>query len=148
MRRLNILEEILECIEKLTMYLCVGFIFPLIGGVDPDIKVLATLTFLDVVSGMMKGIKNKNILSKSMFVGFILRKPAIYVAIMTMAQLDKSSIMHGVEFSLRTWMIYGCIVMESTSILENLVLLGIPIPKVIRDVLAVKGKEYGENPTS
>lgn len=145
------IREFLEYLERMVVYFCVGFIFPLLGGVDPDIKVLATLTLIDVVSGMMKGIKNRNLISKSMFQGFILRKPAIYLAIATMYQLDSSSIMEGVEFSLRTWMIYGCIVMESTSILENLVLLGVPIPNAIREVLAVKNKEFSqsaENPTS
>ncbi|MGL5428450.1 MAG: phage holin family protein, partial [Cetobacterium sp.] len=70
-----------------------------IGGIDGDIKVLFYLTIIDCITGFLKAIKNKNILSKNMFIGFIIRKPAIYLAIVTMHQLDKASFMSDINIS-------------------------------------------------
>ncbi|MGL5574271.1 phage holin family protein, partial [Cetobacterium sp.] len=80
----------------------------------------------------------RNVLSKKMYIGFILRKPAIYLAIMTMNQLDKSSFLNDINISLRVCMITGCIIMESISIMENLTKLGIKFPGIIENILAVK----------
>lgn len=108
------------------------------GGSDPDLVVLLSLTILDALTGILKGIKNKNIFSKNMYVGFIIRKPAIYLSIATMAALDRTTLMQDLDFSLRSCMIYGCILMETTSICENLIILGIWIPKPIRDILEAR----------
>ena len=73
-----------------------------------------------------------------MFIGFIIRKPAIYLGIATMYQLDKVSFMKDINVSLRVCMITGCIIMESISIMENLTKLGIKFPGIIENILAVK----------
>lgn len=109
-----------------------------IGGIDGDIRVLFSLTIIDCITGFLKAIKEKNILSKNMFIGFIIRKPAIYLAIATMYQLDKASFMNDINISLRVCMITGCIIMESISIMENLTKLGIKFPGIIENILAVK----------
>lgn len=109
-----------------------------IGGVDGDIRVLFYLTIIDCITGFLKAIKKRNVLSKNMFIGFIIRKPAIYLAIATMYQLDKASFMKDVNVSLRVCMITGCIIMESISIMENLTKLGIKFPSIIENILAVK----------
>lgn len=73
-----------------------------------------------------------------MFIGFIIRKPVIYLAIATMAQLDKATFLNDINISLRVCMITGCIIMESISIMENLTKLGIKFPGIIENILAVK----------
>lgn len=109
-----------------------------IGGIDMDIKVLFYLTIIDCLTGFLKAIKNKNVLSKNMFIGFIIRKPSIYLAIATMTQLEKASFLSNIDIPLRTSMISGCILMEAVSIMENLTKLGMKFPAIIENLLAVK----------
>lgn len=73
-----------------------------------------------------------------MYVGFIIRKPAIYLAVAAMTQLEQTSFMG--EVPLRSSMVVGCIIMESVSITENLKQLGVWLPKVVDNILEVKRK--------
>lgn len=114
-----------------------GIIFAL-GGIDGDITCLFYLTIIDCLSGILKGIKENNVFSKNMYIGFIVRKPAIYLAIATMVQLEKTSFMG--DIPLRSSMVIGCIIMEGLSITENLKQLGVWLPAFIDEVLAVKRK--------
>lgn len=107
-----------------------------LGGIDGDITCLFYLTIIDCLSGILKGIKENHVFSKSMYRGFIVRKPAIYLAVATMTQLERTTFMG--DIPLRSSMIIGCIIMESVSITENLKQLGVWLPKFIDDVLAVK----------
>ncbi|MGL4665673.1 MAG: phage holin family protein [Clostridium butyricum] len=109
-----------------------------IGGIDVDIICLFYLTIFDCLTGILKAIKDKKVLSKSMYIGFIVRKPAIYIAVATMAQLERASFMGDVP--LRSSMVIGCLIMEGLSIIENLKQLGVWLPPVIDDVLLVKRK--------
>ncbi|MGL5594018.1 MAG: phage holin family protein [Cetobacterium sp.] len=133
----NIFENLLNYIQNSIFWLSAGFVSA-IGGIDGDIRVLFYLTIIDCITGFLKAIKERNVLSKNMFIGFIIRKPAIYLAIMTMNQLDKSSFLNDINVSLRVCMITGCIIMESISIMENLTKLGIKFPGIIENILAVK----------
>lgn len=133
----NIFENLLNYLHNLIFWLSAGFISA-IGGIDGDIRVLFTLTIIDYITRFLKAIKERNILSKKMYIRFILRKPAIYLAIMTMNQLDKSSFLNDINISLRVCMITSCIIMESISIMENLTKLGIKFPGIIENILEVK----------
>ena len=133
----NIFENLLNYLHNLIFWLSAGFISA-IGGIDGDIRVLFTLTITDYITRFLKAIKERNILSKKMYIRFILRKPAIYLAIKTMNQLDKSSFLNDINISLRVCMITGYIIMESISIMENLTKLGIKFPDVVENILAVK----------
>jgi len=133
----DLLDNLIDCIHNLIFWLSTGFIGA-IGGIDADIKVLFYLTIIDCITGFLKAVKEKNVLSKSMFIGFVIRKPAIYLAIATMYQLDKASFMKDINISLRVCMITGCIIMESISIMENLTKLGIKFPGIIENILAIK----------
>lgn len=139
----ELFEYLFNYLHNLIFWLSAGFISA-IGGIDGDIKVLFYLTIIDCMTGFLKAIKNKNILSKNMFIGFIIRKPAIYLAIATMYQLDKASFMSDINISLRVCMITGCILMESISIIENLTKLGIKFPSIIENILAVKKERLDE----
>lgn len=121
--------------QSLLVGLSSGIVFAL-GGIDGDITCLFYLTIIDCLSGILKGIKENHVFSKSMYRGFIVRKPAIYLAVATMTQLERTTFMG--DIPLRSSMIIGCIIMESVSITENLKQLGVWLPKFIDDVLAVK----------
>ncbi len=133
----KIIDEITECLYSLSVWLGIGVI-AFIGGMDVDIKALLCLTIIDCITGFMKAVKEGNVLSKSMFKGFVLRKPAIYLAIASMHQLDTTSIMSDIDFSLRACMISGCLLMEAISIGENLIELGVKFPGVIEKIFAIK----------
>ena len=130
-------EDFINYLLNLAFWLGAGFVSA-IGGIDGDIRVLFYLTIIDSITGFLKAIKEGNILSKSLFIGFVIRKPAIYLAIATMYQLDNASFMNDINISLRICMITGCIIMESISIIENLTRLGIKFPGVIEKILAIK----------
>ncbi|MHA4986970.1 phage holin family protein [Cetobacterium somerae] len=121
--------------QSLLVGLSSGIVFAL-GGIDGDITCLFYLTIIDCLSGILKGIKENHVFSKSMYRGFIVRKPAIYLAVATMTQLERTTFMG--DIPLRSSMIIGCIIMESVSITENLKQLGVWLPKFIDDILAVK----------
>lgn len=121
--------------QSLLVGLSSGIVFAL-GGIDGDITCLFYLTIIDCLSGILKGIKENHVFSKSMYRGFIVRKPAIYLAVATMTQLERTTFMG--DIPLRSSIIIGCIIMESVSITENLKQLGVWLPKFIDDVLAVK----------
>lgn len=133
----DLLDNLLECIQSLLFWLSPGIVFAL-GGIDGDITCLFYLTIIDCLSGILKGIKEGHVFSKSMYRGFIVRKPAIYLAVATMTQLERTTFMG--EVPLRASMIIGCIIMESISITENLKQLGVWLPRIVDDVLAVKRK--------
>lgn len=133
----DLLENFLVFVQNLLFWLSSGFVIA-IGGIDGDITCLFYLTLIDCLSGILKGIKEGYVFSKNMYIGFIVRKPAIYLAIATMTQLEKTSFMG--EIPLRSSMVIGCIIMESVSITENLKQLGVWLPKFIDDALAVKRK--------
>lgn len=133
------MDRIIDSTKEFLIYIFIGLIIPLLGGLDNDIKILFTLTVFDIVTGILKGIKRKNLFSSKMYKGFIFKKPAIYLAIATMYQLDKSTAMQHLGFSLRTTLINGCIIMEGLSIVENLEVLGFSIPG-IKNILE-KSKE-------
>lgn len=144
----DILENIPFYILNLFKYICIGFFIPLLGGVDNALESLFILTCFDIFTGILKGIKNDNIFSNSMYKGFIFKKPSIYIAIAVMYQIDKSGALHDLGFSLREMLINACIIMEGVSILENLEALGFPIPTPIKNVLAStkqKKDNIGEN---
>lgn len=133
----DIFENLLNCLQSLIFWLSSGFVIA-IGGIDGDITCLFYLTLIDCLTGILKGIKEGHVFSKSMYIGFIIRKPAVYLAIATMTQLEQTSFMG--EVPLRSSMIIGCIIMESVSITENLKQLGVWLPKIVDDVLIVKRK--------
>lgn len=133
----EMIDEISNQFQNLIFWLGTGFVSG-IGGIDGDITVLFYLVIIDCITGLLKAVKNGNVLSESLFTGFIIRKPSICLAIATMHQLDNASFMDDINFSLRVCMITGCILMESVSIIENLTQLGIKFPGIIEKVLAVK----------
>ncbi|WP_281700090.1 phage holin family protein [Cetobacterium somerae] len=138
----DIFEKLLNYLHNLIFWLSAGFVSA-IGGIDGDLTCLFYLTIIDCLSGILKGIKEGHVFSKNMYRGFIVRKPAIYLAVATMTQLERTTFMG--EIPLRSSIIIGCTIMESVSIIENLKQLGVWLPKIVDDILAVKRKVLDKN---
>lgn len=104
----------------------------LVGSWDSNIQILFLFLLTDYISGIMKGIKEKNISSQLGFKG-ILKKIAIFMVIIVAHQLDIISNLENPMF--KTMTIYFYIGNEGISIIENLSALGVVFPKFIEERL-------------
>lgn len=104
----------------------------LVGTWDNNIQILFLFLLTDYISGIMKGIKEKNISSQLGFKG-ILKKIAIFMVIIIAHQLDIISNLENPMF--KTMTIYFYIGNEGISIIENLSALGVVFPKFIEERL-------------
>lgn len=95
------------------------------------IHALSILMFIDIITGLMKAWKNKNLWSRKSLYGFA-RKLLIFIIITVSNILDFIMGLNGV-LVLATVMFY--IMNEVLSITENAGQLGLPLPKKLMDVL-------------
>lgn len=98
----------------------------LVGGIDKVFICLAILMLMDYVTGIFKGIKNKNLNSKRGIEGIIYKICIIFMIILA-EQIDIITN----QDVFRNLICYFFISNEGISILENLSLLGLPIPEKI-----------------
>jgi len=102
----------------------------LIGGWDSALGVLAILIIVDYLTGLTKGFKSGT-LSSSIGYNGLIKKIGIFVAIIVAHQLDMASGMNPPIF--RTLAVYFYIGNEGLSVLENLAILGIPLPNALKE---------------
>jgi len=107
----------------------VGWFF---GGLDGFLYALITFVVIDYVTGVMVGFTEKKLSSEVGFKG-ICRKVVIFCLVGMAHILDVHVIQTGNV--LRTAVIFFYLSNEGISILENAALLGLPVPKKVRDVL-------------
>ena len=100
----------------------------LIGGVDAALEVLLVVVCLDMITGIIKAIKNGNYSSRCLREG-IVHKVGYVIVIIICYQLDVL-LLHG-QLITRTAAIIFYIAVEISSIVENLGQMGVPIPSVI-----------------
>lgn len=114
-----------------------------LGGWDSALQFLALAMVLDYITGILVGIKNKNLNSEIMFWGG-LRKALTLVVVLIAVKLD---VLVGNEHPIfRTLAIYFYIGREGLSIVENLGLLNVPLPPFVKSVLSqIKSKGEVEN---
>lgn len=103
------------------------------GHYQNAIFILVAFMAIDVVTGLLKGAKNKRLKSAIMHMG-LLKKAAMLIAIAFTALLD-ILINDGMPV-FRTLMIWLAIGNEGLSIVENFTALGVKIPNQIKDRLA------------
>lgn len=121
---------------------------PLIGGVTPLMITLLYIMGFDIVSGVLCGIsgvshksKTGSLNSAAMFTGLI-KKSAIFVIIGVGYQLERAT---GIA-AVRDGVVLMYICEEGISCVENIGLLGVPIPDVIkRAIEMLKGDKGGNN---
>lgn len=109
----------------------------LFGGIDIALQCLLVAIILDYISGVIKAYITKT-LSSSIGLKGILKKVGVLVIVMLAVLVDRVTLNNG---DIRTLVIYYFVANEGLSILENLAVAGLPIPKKLKDSLKVIKKE-------
>lgn len=125
-----------EFINGLISTLASFFIFA-IGGLDIALSCLLIVIVLDYISGIIKAYITKTLSSSIGFKG-ILKKVGVLIIVMLAVLVDRVTIDNG---GIRSLVIYYFVANEGLSILENLAVAGLPIPKKLKDALKVIKKE-------
>lgn len=123
----------------------VGFVAGLYGGFSESLRVLMIFMVVDYVLGCacaFAGKSNKtesgHFWSRVAFLG-ILRKGVVMLVVLVAAQLDRAINLGGMSTGsstmFRTAATFFYIANEGMSIVENAGLLGVPIPKPLRQAL-------------
>ena len=109
----------------------------LFGGIDVALQCLLIAIILDYISGMIKAYNTKTLSSSIGFKG-ILKKVGVLIIVMLAVIVDRVTLDNG---GIRSLVIYYFVANEGLSILENLAVAGLPIPKKLKDALKVIKKE-------
>lgn len=109
----------------------------LFEGIDVALICLLIAIVLDYISGLIKAYITKSLSSSIGFKG-ILKKVAVLIIVMLAVLVDRVTVNNG---GIRTLVIYYFVANEGLSILENLAIAGLPIPKKLKDALKVLKKE-------
>lgn len=104
------------------------------------IDILVLLMFCDIVTGILKAIKNKRLRSRNALYGYF-RKIGVFIALIVANVIDQICNLNGV---VATGAMFAFILNEIVSIIENLTLLGVNIPTVITERLHVVQAEQEE----
>lgn len=110
-----------------------GAIGYFLGEFDILLKVFATIVVIDILTGMFKGYYSGTYESK-IFRQCIIKKSGYLLTLLLVVQLD---LLMGDIGALRSAVLFCFIANETTSIIENLGEVGIPIPKAISNTIAV-----------
>lgn len=125
-----------ESICVLISGITTGLIY-LFGGFDVALQCLLLAIVLDYCSGIIKAFHTKTLSSQIGFRG-ILKKVGYLLIVMLAVLIDRVT---GNSGAIRTLVIYYFVANEGLSIIENLSVTNIPIPKVIKKALKTLKKE-------
>lgn len=103
-----------------------------LGGWDVGLQVLVAFMVIDYITGFLGAVKNKKVDSEVMFWGGI-RKGIILVVVAIAIMMDQ--LLGNKEPIFRMLALYFYIAREGLSITENLGILGVPLPGVLKKVL-------------
>ncbi|MDR1066033.1 MAG: phage holin family protein [Clostridiales bacterium] len=104
-----------------------------LGGLDGSVAALAMFTSADVVTGVMCGIRNKNLSSEKSWPG-ISKKILTFIMVGVAHTIDAYIIGEGQAFRMATVFFY--LAHEGLSLVENAAIIGLPVPEKIKDALA------------
>lgn len=127
------MEALVEMYESLIQFLS--------GGESEMLKILVSIMVVDVITGLLKGVKRRNIKSIIMSMG-LLKKGGMLTAIYFAGQLGSLPIADGVGVAYLFIILF--IGNEALSVAENLEALGVPFPEQIKRIIASMADE--ENP--
>ncbi|MBM0064792.1 phage holin family protein [Alkalicoccobacillus gibsonii] len=116
-----------------------AYMLYLFGGVN-FIDLLFVLMLLDIATGILKAIKDKDLRSRSSYFGYV-RKIMVFGLIIVANIIDN---ILGLNGMVATTTVLFYIANEILSIVENSAKLGLPIPPIIMEKLRGFDK-YGEN---
>lgn len=109
----------------------------LLGGWDVALQCLIIAIALDYISGLIKAFHTKTLSSRIGFRG-LLKKIGYLLIVMLAVLIDRVT---GNSGAIRTLVIYYFVANEGLSVIENLSVTNIPIPKVIKKALKALKKE-------
>lgn len=117
-----------------------GALGAVMGGYDGFLYALIVFVVMDYVTGVMVGILNKELSSRIGFRG-IFKKVVIFCLVAVAHIIDTHVIGNGSV--LRTAVIFFYLSNEGISILENAILIGLPVPGKLKEILEQirEGKE-------
>ena len=119
-----------------------GFLGWFLGGLDGFLYALLVFVVVDYLTGLMAAFIQKKISSEVGFRG-ICRKVAIFCLVGIAHILDAQVIKTGSV--LRTAIVFFYLSNEGISILENITIIGLPVPQKLRDVLEqIRDKDGGK----
>ena len=110
-----------------------GWLGWFLGGCDGLLYALIAFVVIDYITGLMAGVIQKKLSSEVGFKG-ICKKVAIFCLVGIGHVLDTRIIGNGSV--LRTAVIFFYLSNEGISIIENVAIIGLPVPKKLKDVLA------------
>jgi toxin secretion/phage lysis holin len=116
------------------------FCTALLGGWDIALRLLVYLMIADYVTGVLGAIRNKKVNSEIMFWGGI-RKAIILLVVFLAVQLDQ--LVGGQNPVFRTMTLYFYVGREGLSVVENMGIIGVPLPPGISKFLE-QLKQKGE----
>ena len=119
-----------------------GFVGWFLGGVDGFLYALLVFVVVDYLTGLMAAYIQKKISSEVGFRG-ICRKVAIFCLVGIAHILDVQVSKTGSV--LRTAIVFFYLSNEGISILENITVIGLPVPQKLKDVLEqIREKDGGK----
>lgn len=120
-----------------TLSFILSTIIYLLGGIDVALQCLLIAIVLDYISGLIKAFNTKSLSSKIGFQG-IMKKIGLLLLVMVSVLVDNVT---GQTGAIRTLVIYYFVANEGLSIIENLSIAGVPIPKGLKKALKALRKE-------
>ena len=120
-----------------TLSFIISTIVFLLGGIDVALQCLLVAIALDYVSGVIKAYTTKTLSSSIGFKG-IVKKVGLLLLVMVSVLVDYVT---GQTGAVRTLVIYYFVANEGLSIIENLSIAGVPIPKGLKKALKALRKE-------
>jgi toxin secretion/phage lysis holin len=104
------------------------------------IDLLSLLMLLDIITGVLKAIKNKTLRSRTAWYGYA-RKIGVFIAIIAVNIID---VIMGLGGAVVYTTVLFYIANEALSVVENLSELGVKVPKIVMDKLHVMQNEKGD----
>lgn len=124
MKNENILKTIIACIST--------FFCTVTEALSLPVTILISFMIADVLTGICKAIYNKNLGSSNMYHG-LAKKMGIMIILIIACLLD--SMLNTQNYMFRNLTCFFYSAQEGISICENLIQVGVKIPKFIQDVL-------------
>lgn len=119
-----------------------AFIGWLFGGTDGFFYALAVCVIADYFTGVMAAAVKKELSSEIGFIG-IAKKVTIFILVVVANMFDTYII--GTGSVVRTAVVFFYISNEGISIIENAVIIGLPVPQKLKNVLLQINKEANDN---
>jgi len=110
-----------------------GYIGYILGGLDGFLYALIAFVVIDYITGLMAAIIEHKLSSEIGFKG-IFKKVLIFTMVAIGNILDSKIIGDG--STIRTAVIFFYLSNEGISIIENSVIIGLPVPQKLKDILA------------